>query len=150
MSVAIVTGSGGLIGSETVAFFAEAGMDVVGIDNDMRRYFFGEEASTAWQVDRAGVKRVNQGLGRVLAQIQLASHSAEGGPDGVEFTFVGEGGLFSQLGFQPGDVVRRINGVATKTVDEAYQAYEAAAEAPTVRVEVVREGSPQTFTYQLR
>lgn len=52
MSVAIVTGCGGLIGSETVAHFAEAGMDVVGIDNDMRRYFFGDEASTAWQVDR--------------------------------------------------------------------------------------------------
>jgi CDP-paratose 2-epimerase len=35
-----------------VAHFAEAGLDVVGLDNDMRRYFFGEEASTAWQVAR--------------------------------------------------------------------------------------------------
>jgi CDP-paratose 2-epimerase len=52
VSVAIVTGWGGLIGSETVAHFAEAGLDVVGIDNDMRRYFFGDEASTAWQVAR--------------------------------------------------------------------------------------------------
>jgi CDP-paratose 2-epimerase len=48
MSLAIVTGSGGLIGSETVAFFAGLGFDVVGIDNDMRRRFFGDEASTAW------------------------------------------------------------------------------------------------------
>jgi len=47
MSVAIVTGSAGLIGSEAATFFAELGMDVVGIDNDMRRYFFGETASTA-------------------------------------------------------------------------------------------------------
>lgn len=46
MSVAIVTGSAGLIGSEAVSFFAALGMDVVGIDNDMRRYFFGESAST--------------------------------------------------------------------------------------------------------
>lgn len=52
MSVAIVTGSGGLIGSEAAAFFARLGMDVVGIDNDMRRYFFGEEASTAWNAAR--------------------------------------------------------------------------------------------------
>lgn len=103
-----------------------------------------------WRVDREGVKRANQGLGRVLAQIQLASHSAEGRPDGVEFTFVGEGGLFNQLGFQPGDVVRRINGLETKTVDQTYQAYEAAAEGPMVRVEVVRDGRSQTFTYQLR
>jgi CDP-paratose 2-epimerase len=43
----IVTGSGGLIGSESVRRFVEAGWDVVGIENDMRSRFFGEEASTA-------------------------------------------------------------------------------------------------------
>ena len=48
MSVAIITGSAGLIGSEAVAFFGRLGLDVVGIDNDMRREFFGEEASTSW------------------------------------------------------------------------------------------------------
>jgi CDP-paratose 2-epimerase len=49
MSVAIITGSAGLIGSEAARHFAGLGMDVVGIDNDMRRRFFGDEASTAWQ-----------------------------------------------------------------------------------------------------
>ena len=48
MSVAIITGSAGLIGSEAVRFFGELGMHVVGIDNDMRKFFFGEEASTNW------------------------------------------------------------------------------------------------------
>ncbi len=48
MSVAIVTGSSGLIGSETAKFLDARGLHVVGIDNDMRRYFFGEDASTAW------------------------------------------------------------------------------------------------------
>jgi CDP-paratose 2-epimerase len=52
MSVAIITGSAGLVGSETVAYFAAKGMDVVGIDNGMRKEFFGEEASTAWMRDR--------------------------------------------------------------------------------------------------
>jgi CDP-paratose 2-epimerase len=49
MSVAIITGSAGLIGSEAARHFAGLGMDVIGIDNDMRRRFFGAEASTAWQ-----------------------------------------------------------------------------------------------------
>jgi CDP-paratose 2-epimerase len=48
MSVAVITGSGGLVGSESARHFAAQGMDVVGIDNDMRKTFFGEEASTAW------------------------------------------------------------------------------------------------------
>ena len=47
MPIAIVTGSGGLIGSESVRHFAAQGFDVVGIDNDMRAYFFGPEALDA-------------------------------------------------------------------------------------------------------
>ena len=47
MPTAIVTGSGGLIGSESVRRFVEDGWDVVGLENDMRARFFGEEASTS-------------------------------------------------------------------------------------------------------
>jgi CDP-paratose 2-epimerase len=50
MDVAIVTGSGGLIGAEAVRFFSGKGFHIVGIDNDMRAEFFGAEASTAWAV----------------------------------------------------------------------------------------------------
>ncbi|MGB2693908.1 MAG: NAD-dependent epimerase/dehydratase family protein, partial [Dehalococcoidia bacterium] len=46
MPVAIVTGSGGLIGSESARYFSEQGFDVVGIENDMRASFFGPDAST--------------------------------------------------------------------------------------------------------
>ena len=52
MDICIVTGSGGLIGSESVRFFAQKGFTVVGIDNDMRRVFFGDEASTRWNCER--------------------------------------------------------------------------------------------------
>jgi CDP-paratose 2-epimerase len=48
MSVAIITGSAGLIGGEAVRQFAAKGLTVVGVDNDMRRRFFGDEASTRW------------------------------------------------------------------------------------------------------
>lgn len=51
MSIALITGSAGLIGAESVRFFADLGMQVVGIDNDMRRFFFGDEASTAWSLE---------------------------------------------------------------------------------------------------
>lgn len=51
MGIAIITGSAGLVGSESVRFFCAQGFDVVGIDNDMRRYFFGDDASTRWVLD---------------------------------------------------------------------------------------------------
>lgn len=51
LSVALVTGSAGLIGSEAARHFARLGLTVAGVDNDMRGYFFGKDGSTAWQVD---------------------------------------------------------------------------------------------------
>jgi CDP-paratose 2-epimerase len=49
---ALVTGSSGLIGSEAVAFLDERGWTVHGIDNNMRREFFGEHGDTTWNLDR--------------------------------------------------------------------------------------------------
>src|SRR3989344_2366040 len=48
----LVTGSGGLIGSESVEFFIKQGFKVVGVDNNMRQYFFGASGSTKWNSDR--------------------------------------------------------------------------------------------------
>ena len=52
MSVAVITGSAGLIGSETARFLHAKGMEIVGIDNNMREYFFGADASTRWNTAR--------------------------------------------------------------------------------------------------
>jgi CDP-paratose 2-epimerase len=51
MKTVIVTGAGGLIGAEAVRWYAARGWRVVGIDNDMRAYFFGPAASTRWQIE---------------------------------------------------------------------------------------------------
>lgn len=48
MKKALITGSAGLIGSEAVKFFIEKKYQIIGIDNNMREYFFGKEASTKW------------------------------------------------------------------------------------------------------
>ena len=74
MAVALVTGAAGLIGSEAVLFFADRGFDVVGIDNDMRRYFFGDDGSTAWR--RAALERDVRGYRHVDADIRDESAMA--------------------------------------------------------------------------
>jgi CDP-paratose 2-epimerase len=91
MAVAIVTGSGGLIGSESVRFFVSEGYDVIGLENDMRAYFFGPEASTApvtarLEADLDGFRsfeidlRDADGVDRVFEQhareIELVVHAA--------------------------------------------------------------------------
>jgi len=48
----LVTGSSGLIGSEAVTFFEGRGWEVHGVDNNMRREFFGPDGDTTWNLER--------------------------------------------------------------------------------------------------
>jgi CDP-paratose 2-epimerase len=72
MGVAIISGSGGLVGSEAVRYFAEQGFDVVGIENDMRAGFFGPEASTA-----PVTARLEQDIG-AFSHVELDVRDADG------------------------------------------------------------------------
>src|SRR5690242_16300956 len=92
MATAIVTGSGGLIGSQSVQHFVQAGYDVLGLENDMRARFFGPSASTAHTTERLSGTygdsfrslevdiRDQDALERVFAQagssIELVIHTA--------------------------------------------------------------------------
>jgi CDP-paratose 2-epimerase len=91
MAVSVVTGSGGLIGSESVRFFAGQGLDVIGVENDMRSRFFGAEASTTptserlvnevdgfhWeQLDIRDADGVDRLFARHGRQIELVIHAA--------------------------------------------------------------------------
>src|SRR5579872_4481905 len=71
MSVAVVTGAAGLVGAEAVRYFAAQGLDVVGIDNDMRRRFFGAEATTLWS--RQALERTVRGYAHVDGDIRDAA-----------------------------------------------------------------------------
>ncbi len=48
MSNVLITGSTGLVGSESVRFFCKKGFDVLGIDNNFRKFFFGKDGDTVW------------------------------------------------------------------------------------------------------
>ena len=73
MPTAIVTGSGGLIGSEATAHFARCGYDVIGLENDMRAWFFGPEASTALTTER-----LQRELGDAFRSLELDIRDREG------------------------------------------------------------------------
>ena len=72
----LVTGSGGLIGSQACHFFHKKGYYVVGIDNDMRSYFFGEEGS-----NKNNLRELSDDLGSTYSHYSIdmvSSMVAEG------------------------------------------------------------------------
>ncbi len=91
MSVAIVTGSSGLVGSETARFLHAKGLAVVGIDNHMRSHFFGPDGSTQRnleslirdlpdyrheEVDIRNRERLDEVFARYGSAISLVVHAA--------------------------------------------------------------------------
>lgn len=54
---ALITGSSGLIGSEAVSFFDERGWTFHGVDNNMRRDFFGPDGDTTWNLKMSGAEK---------------------------------------------------------------------------------------------
>ena len=91
MSVVMVTGSCGLIGYETVSFFAEKGFDVVGVDNNMRKSFFGPDGSIIcnkqrlqkqhknyrhYSVDIRNQRKINSLFKKYSKDIALIVHAA--------------------------------------------------------------------------
>lgn len=91
MKVAVITGSAGLIGSQACNFFSERGFKIIGIDNDMRAYFFGESSSTKeslrsletkinhyehHNVDIRNYKELNQIFSKYSSDIKIVIHTA--------------------------------------------------------------------------
>jgi len=91
VSIAIVSGSAGLVGSEAVRHFASLGLQVIGVDNNMRAQFFGEEAATIrtrerlirdvpsyvhYDVDIRDEPSINGIFGRYGRDIVLVIHTA--------------------------------------------------------------------------
>jgi CDP-paratose 2-epimerase len=91
MKVAIITGSAGLIGSQACDFFSERGYKIIGIDNDMRAYFFGEGSSTKdsleslkskindyehYNIDIRDYQKLNEVFSKYSSDIDIVIHTA--------------------------------------------------------------------------
>tara|TARA_B100000242_G_scaffold219715_1_gene160788 strand:+ start:432 stop:650 length:219 start_codon:yes stop_codon:yes gene_type:complete len=66
MSVALITGSCGLVGSESALFFSKKGFEIVGIDNNSRKFFFGNDGDIL-QVK----KKLKKKLKNIFITIQI-------------------------------------------------------------------------------
>jgi CDP-paratose 2-epimerase len=91
MKIAVVTGSAGLIGSQACDFFSERGYKIIGIDNDMRAYFFGEGSSTKdsleslkskindyehYNIDIRDYQKLNEVFSKYSSDIDIVIHTA--------------------------------------------------------------------------
>lgn len=87
----------------------------------------------------------------LLAQVSVTPYIQDGKVEGFVVNRVPETGISSQLGIQPGDVIKRVNGTLIDSLSRAYAVYNNILTSQTklVTVEILRNGQPLILTYRL-
>jgi general secretion pathway protein C len=86
----------------------------------------------------------------LLGEGKITPAWKDGRVEGLQLENIGSNQYAQQLGLREGDIVRSVNGVQIRSIDEAISLAEKLQKAPVIRVEVMRDGKPQTLTYRLR
>lgn len=99
---------------------------------------------------RADVERVvDAGLGRFLSQVAIEPALSGGKFTGWSIVSLRPPEFWSAVDLKPGDVVTRINGMAIEREVEAYDAFQAVRQAPTLEVSYLRQGQPRALRYTI-
>ncbi len=80
----------------------------------------------------------------------MTPYFVQGQQQGFRLSRMRAGGVLQQIGLQDGDVLQKVNGLDLHTPQEALQAYQQLQTEATVRLNVLRNNTPTTLTYELR
>ena len=101
-------------------------------------------------LDRREVDAAFANLPRLLTQARVMPHYSDGKMAGFRVISVKSDSLFGRIGLQPQDVLKRINGMEIKDPSRFLSAFQQVKEEDTITIDLVRQGRPSTFVYEIR
>ncbi|WNG45021.1 general secretion pathway protein GspC [Archangium minus] len=103
-----------------------------------------------FEVSRKDLDATLANPNEVMMQARVVPSFRNGEPQGFKLFAIKTGSLYSQLGLQNGDILKRINGLSLQSPDGALEAYQKLRESPRIELEVERNGQPLRLTYSVR
>ena len=103
-----------------------------------------------WQVRREKLLENFANVGSLSSQATVTPYFVQGQQLGFRLSQIRAGGVLQQMGLQEGDVLQKVNGLDIHTPEEALQAYQQLQTESTVRLNILRNNSPTTLTYEIR
>lgn len=101
-------------------------------------------------MDRREVEGVLQDFNRLLTQVRVVPHFADGKPDGFKIFNIRPNSLFSKLGMVNGDVVKRVNGLEITGPEQALQMFAQLREESRITLDLERFRKNLTLQYEIR
>jgi len=103
-----------------------------------------------WLVDSREIEQASANMSQLMTQIRVVPNFTDGQPDGFKVFAIRPGSLFSKVGLQNGDVLKRINGVELQGPEQAFEAYQALKDETAIQIDLVRRNENKTFNYEIR
>ena len=101
-------------------------------------------------MDRREVEGVLQDFNKLLTQIRVVPHFADGKPDGFKVFNIRPGSLFASLGMVNGDIIKRVNGLDITGPEQALQMFQQLRDESQVTVDLERFRKNLTLNYEIR
>ena len=109
-----------------------------------------KKAKQRLTLDRKEVEAAFANLPNLLTQARVMPHYSSGKMAGFQVVAVQSESLFDRIGLRPQDVLKRINGMEIKDPSRFLSAFQQVKEEDTITLDLVREGHPSTFVYDIR
>ncbi|MEW6488097.1 MAG: type II secretion system protein GspC [Thermodesulfobacteriota bacterium] len=103
-----------------------------------------------WLIDSREIEQASANMSQLMTQIRVVPNFADGQPDGFKVFAIRPGSLFSKIGLQNGDVLKRINGIELVGPEQGFQAYQALKDETSIQIDLVRRNENKTFSYEIR
>ena len=107
-------------------------------------------AEDKWIVDSRELEDGSTNMSKLMTQIRVVPNFTDGQPDGFKIFAIRPGSLFSKIGLQNGDVLKRINGVEIQGPEQAFEAYQKLKDETSIQIDLVRRNENKTFSYEVR
>lgn len=108
-----------------------------------------EIGENRWLIPAEEADRARGNINELLRQARVEPNIVDGQTSGFVVRMIRPGSLFSMLGIQVGDVLRDVNGVQLDTPEKALQIFQQLREAKQISISLERQGTPQTFSYEI-
>jgi len=108
-----------------------------------------EIGENRWLIPAEEADRARNNINDLLRQARVEPNIVDGQTDGFAVRMIRPGSLFSMLGLQVGDVLHDVNGVKLDTPEKALQVFQQLREARQISISLERQGTPQTFAYEI-
>ncbi len=103
-----------------------------------------------WLIEARAVHSAIRNLNQLMMQARAVPNMVGGKPNGFRIVEIQPGSLYQEVGLLPGDVIEAINGMSMSDPQNFMKALSTLGTATQVSIDLVRNGAPQTFSYQVQ